>query len=209
MKHLLIAGLLFFTIQNFTNAQTQAGIKIGASSFLLPEQLIQMENDELKVTLKEGYYGLHGGVYVRIGAGLFAVQPELIFNSNSVAFELEDLTSSTGIKEIIKERYFNLDLPVMLVFKPSILRFYAGPVGHYSMQSLNELSNWGGWKNAFNRMSVGYQAGGGIQFNGFSVDLRYEGRILAGDNEIIIDDQVIELSKNPSRILFTLGFRLL
>lgn len=209
MKHLLIAGLFFFTIHTFTNAQTQAGIKIGVSSFLLPEQLIHMDNDELKVNLKEGYYGLHGGIYVRIGSGLFAVQPELMFNSNSVAYELEDISTSSGIKEIFKERYYNLDLPVMLVFKPSILRFYAGPVGHYSIQSMDELSNWGGWKNAFNNMSVGYQAGGGIQFNGFSMDLRYEGRIFTGDNEIIIDDQVIELSKNPSRLLFTLGFRLL
>lgn len=208
MKNLIIIAGLILSFHSFSNAQVQAGLKIGASSFLLPEQLIHMDNEELKVTLKNGYYGLNGGIYVRIGSGLFALQPELMFNSNSVAFVLEDLTSGSGIKEIIEERYYHLDLPVMFVFKPSIFRLYGGPVGHYSIQGMDEISNWSGWKNVLNHMSIGYQAGGGIQFNGVSLDLRYEGRILSSDNMITIDGKDFELSKNPSRLLLTIGFKI-
>jgi hypothetical protein len=207
MKHLLILGFILCLFPSISDAQFQGGIRIGASSFLLPQQLIDLDNEQLQVTLKEGYYGLNGGVYVRFGEGLVALQPELIFNSNSVGYVLEDL-SSTGIQKIIKERYYHLDMPVMLVIKPSILRFYAGPVGHYSIQSMDEISNWNGWKGVLNNMTIGYQAGGGIQFNGFSVDLKYEGRILADDNKLVIDGKEIELSKNPSRLLLTLGFKL-
>lgn len=208
MKHLLFIGFLLCLFPTFSNAQFEGGIRIGVSSFLLPQQLIDLDNEQLQVTLKEGYYGLNGGVYTRIGKGLVAIQPELIFNSNSVAYVLEDLTSSGGIQKIVKERYYHLDLPVMLLIKPSILRFYAGPVGHYSIQSMDEISNWTGWKSVLNNMTIGYQAGGGFQINGFSLDLKYEGRILANDNKLVIDGKEIELSKNPSRLLLTLGFKL-
>ena len=103
------------------------------------------------------------------------IQPEIIFNSNRVSYKLDDLTIADTIEEIRTTRYQNIDVPVLLMVTPSIFKIYAGPVGHYFLNSISDIDDKYKIKEEFEKLRYGYQLGAGITFKGLTVDVRYEG----------------------------------
>jgi len=209
MKKILIVFLAIFLFTNLSISQSQLGLKIGLSSYDLPtEDLIDLTGHELQLSVEDANYGIHFGVYARIGILGFYLQPEVLFNSNSVQYRITDFNSNESIDDIRTEHYQNIDIPVLIMFTPSIFRVYAGPVGHYFLHSTSELKTIEGLKEEFKTLTYGYQAGLGVQIWGISVDLRYEGNFSKFGDHIIIDGEPFEFSSSPSRVLVSVGFKL-
>ena len=206
-KHLLFI-LLVFTFASLLPAQSQLGLKIGLSSYDLPDDILELSGKDLELSVESASYGIHFGVYGRIGLLGFYIQPEVNFNSNSVQYRLTDFQSSGSIDDIRTEHYQNIDIPVLIMVAPSIFRIYAGPVGHYFLHSSSELKTIDGLKEEFKKLTYGYQAGAGIQIAGISVDLRYEGNFNKFGDHIIIDGDPYHFSGTPSRFLLSVGFKL-
>lgn len=208
-KTILILCCAFFALG--AGAQVQFGIKGGLNTFdLAPEQLlITNENDVEAFTLsvKEANYGYQVGLFGRVGLGRLYLQPEVLFNSSSMDYHIEDFSSNLG-QTVFNESYQNLDIPIMLGLKLGPLNLHGGPVGHVFLNSSSELFDISGYEQKFDEMTWGWQAGAGLDLWKLMLDFRYEGAFnrKQGDH-ISFFGQDYNFDQSPGRFVASVGIR--
>jgi len=125
-------------------AQIKLGIKGGISTYdlgLNDVLAITNNSDQFELSISDAKYGYHIGLVVQVRLGGFVLQPEIMFNSNSVDFTFEDVTNPMPGR-VFTEKYQNLDIPVMLGLKAGPIRIITGPVGHYFLKSTSDLLDY-------------------------------------------------------------------
>ncbi len=202
---LVIPIVLLFSL--FAEAQHQMiryGLRAGLSSSNLDNDVFQKNG--VSLAIKEASYGYHFGLFARAHLGKHVyLQPEAVFNSNSVNFTVDDLQQGL-MNTVLKEKYQNLDIPLMLGLKLGPLRLEAGPTGHVYIASKTELDQIGGYERRFNNFTLGYQVGGGLDIWKILVDLRYEGNFTRFGDHMRIAGEEVKFSDKLSRWLLTIGF---
>lgn len=118
----------------------QLGLKLGVYSTDINVSELQIDepglSDRLSLALNDANFGLQFGLQIRIPFNNgFVLQPELIFNSNTVEFGADDLDQPGLGEQIFEESYQYLDIPVLLGWAIGPLRFQGGPVGHVFLDS--------------------------------------------------------------------------
>ncbi|MEO1260592.1 MAG: porin family protein [Bacteroidota bacterium] len=198
-----VIALLF--IPMLSQAQFKFGVRAGLSTPNLDRETIN-ENG-LNLAIKEAKYGYHIGLFMRAPLGsTFYLQPEALFNSNTVDFELGEM--GNAVTSVLNEKYQNLDIPVMLGAKFGPLRLEGGPVGHVFIQSKSEIEGEvTGYTQRFKDFTMGYQAGVGLDIGRrLLLDVRYEGNINNFGDHMRFFGEEVAFSQNPSRIVATVGF---
>ena len=171
MKKLAFALLVFFLVENQSNAQFNFGLIGGISS----------------VDIKPS---------------------EVVFNSNRTTFKYKKFKSAQFYDTLfLKERYQNLDIPLMLGLKLGILRFNAGPVAHIFINNKSELTDLNGYESKFQTATFGYQMGIGFDLSKIMFDLRYEGNFTNFGEHINFNGTKYAFDKGPTRLIATLGIK--
>ena len=191
-------------------AQFKIGVRTGISTTdVSPSQLLiknSRDLDEFGLSVKEANYGLHFGIFVQGKIGNFFIQPEVLFNSNSVDYNIEDL-SFQGTGSIIKNESFqHLDIPVMLGVKFGPLRLQAGPVAHVFLDSTSELFDFANYEQNFDDITFGYQAGIGLDIWKFVLDFKYEGNFQKYGDHLVFFGNQYQFDDSPGRMVASLGF---
>jgi opacity protein-like surface antigen len=153
-------------------------------------------------------YGFHGGAFVRLTLFGIYIQPELLFSTRSNEYTVSNITvQSAPVSYIAKQTFNKLDLPVMLGFKLGPLRLNAGPVGSLLINSPKAIITNPDYKNNYNRLTFGYQAGLGFDLLNFlTFDLRYEGNLKKYQNQIqSLVGTKYNLDDRPNAFLFSVG----
>lgn len=215
MKKILFL-FAFVTFASFIHAQgIDWGIRAGlstpdirsnnANKFTLDANGV----NNVTLAIKEAKYGFHGGLWARFRILSFYVQPELLLNSSGASYSLDSFRSGTNIASAVKnESYLNLDMPILFGFKTSIVRIFAGPVGHLHLSSTSELKDvLNTYQQKFDAMKWGYQVGLGFNLSSLELDLRYEGNFSQYGNHINVGGRAWETSTNPSRVIASLAYR--
>ncbi len=212
MKKVILI-LLIISSALTTNAQfLKLGIKAGASTTNInaPELSILDINgvQNLKLALKNAQYGIHGGVVIRVKIGNhFMIVPEVLLNSNKVDYSVIDINNSVVTDSILTEKYQYVDIPLMFGYKSGPIRLHAGPVGHFYLNSTSELlDNIDGYEQNFENITLGWQAGLGLDLWKFTVDLRYEGNFSKFGDHIVFFGKEYAFDQSPSRLLASIGF---
>lgn len=203
-KHalLLLALCLFFVVPAFS--QLKLGLKVGGSSTNIDASDIQVGND-LDLALEEVNFGIHGGLVVRAQLGKFLIQPEILFNSNSVDYKVDDLTNNI-IGQIKEEKFQYLDIPVLLGYKFGPLRLMAGPEGHIFINNSSELTDFDNYDEKFKTMTLSWLGGVGLDLWSLMLDVRYEGNFNKFGDHIRFGNQQFDFDDRPSRWTFSVGF---
>ncbi|MCB0653272.1 MAG: PorT family protein [Saprospiraceae bacterium] len=195
------------------NAQfLKLGIKAGASTTNInaPELNILDINgvQNLKMALKNAQYGIHGGLVIRMRFGKnFMIMPEILLNSNKVDYSIIEINNSVVTDSILSEKYQYLDIPFMFGYKSGPIRLHAGPVGHFYLNSTSELlDNIEGYEQKFEELTLGWQAGLGLDLWKFTVDFRYEGNFSKFGDHIVFFGNKYSFDQSPSRFLLSVGF---
>ncbi len=157
--------------------------------------------------LKSAKYGFHGGAFVRLTLFGVYVQPELLFSTRTNEYTVTNVTNQTSpVSYVAKQNFNKLDIPVMVGFKLGPLRLNAGPSGSLLINSPKDLINNPDYKNNFNRMTFGYQAGVGLDLFKFTFDVRYEGSLRKYQNQIqSLAGSKYNLDDRPNAFLFSVG----
>jgi hypothetical protein len=208
MKRSFITILLACFYQ-FSFGQIEFGLKAGISSMDVTSKSLTFSNASTiyKLNLKDANYGHHLGLYGQVKLlGVF-VQPAVLFNSNQVSYALEEYSELGIFDKILNERYYNVDLPVMMGMKVAFMRFYAGPVAHLRLGSSSDLVDIKGYDEKFNNATYGFQAGLGVNILKLRFDLSYEGNFSKFGNHIRIGDQQLAFDNGPSRVLGTISYK--
>ena len=200
MKKLILFATLFFVTLT-VSAQVKFGVKAGLSTAGIGGK--DFVQEDLTLKLKNANYGMHFGAFLRAKAGLVYIQPEVTFNSLNAEYALEDLSGSS----IFKEKYTNLDVPVLVGLKLGPLRLGAGPVGHINISKSSNLNNDGGIVSQdYKKLTFGYQTGLGLDIWRLNFDLRYEGNFNKVGNHIELGGTQVNLSENGNRMTFSVGY---
>ncbi|WP_236979237.1 outer membrane beta-barrel protein [Membranihabitans maritimus] len=210
MKNIILTTLILcFGFASYS--QINFGIKVGASATDVGIDSLKINDpnsvDQFILNVEEANYGFFFGGVLQIQMGWFLLQPEVLFNSASVDYRIEDSFSTTTGK-IFSETYQNLDIPFLLGFKAGPLRMQAGPVGHVFLNSISELKDIEGYERNFKDIEYGYQAGIGIDFLKFMIDVRYEGNFSRFGNHIVFFGKQYNFSQNPTRLTASIAITL-
>lgn len=206
----LLLGVFAFSLFAQKKGDFKFGIRGGVSTTEISAEELLVINAEdmalLKLSIQEANYGYHFGIFAQVNAGSFFIQPEILFNSNTVDFKVVDLTVNEAVPEILNEKYQYLDIPLMLGFKLfNTLRLQGGPVGHVFLNNTSDLVDISGYEEEFERFTYGYQAGIGLDFWKFVIDLKYEGNFNNFGSHINIDGRAYEFNQAPTRLVATVG----
>jgi Outer membrane protein beta-barrel domain len=208
MKKVIILALCCTFFQVTTNAQTfKWGIRAGISTpDVKPGDLNPIQTANLRIKVEDANYGFHGGLWARVKFGSFMVQPEVVFNSNSVSYKTSNVLNNRLLDSIItNESFKNLDIPLMLGYKLGGIRFMAGPVGHVHIGNSSEITNFSGYAAKFSTLKWGYQAGIGLDLGGLGLDLRYEGNFDKFGDYINIGGKQYDFASNPNRLIVSVA----
>lgn len=120
-----------------------------------------------------------GGIYARLGRKIF-IEPEVLVSTKGGSIYIPVLSQTKQFT------FTNIDVPVLLGFRWKIFHVMAGPVASYTLKTDTELNNLinmvtqkytGTAAEIASKTSLSYQAGGGIDLLGFTLDVRYEGNL--------------------------------
>jgi hypothetical protein len=207
-KFILIVLSVFIMLPAFS--QVKFGLKAGLSTTNLKMEdlktLTSGETSYVVNAIKGANYGFHGGAFVRFSMLGFYVQPELLFASRTDEYSVADAT--TPASEIIKKQKFNqLDLPIMLGMKVGPVRLNAGPSARLLINSPKDLIDDPDFDAMYHGLTFGYQAGLGVDIvKRITLDLRYEGSLQKYQTQIknLAGDK-FNLDDRPNAFLLSLG----
>jgi hypothetical protein len=155
--------------------------------------------------LKGANYGFHGGIFLRLKVWKIFLQPEALFSTRTNEYTVTNGT--TSVASIVKQNFNKLDIPVMVGLKFGPVRLNAGPVGSILINSPKDLISDPDFKGMYNTMTVGYQAGLGLDIlKKLTIDLRYEGSLAKYQNQIEnATGTKFNLDDRPNAFLLSVG----
>ncbi len=192
-------------------SQVKFGIKAGASTTNLKmEDLKTLTSGTTQYTveaLKGANYGFHAGAFLRLGLMGVYVQPELLFTSRTDEYTVTDL-DNPAVSIVEKQKFNQLDLPLMLGAKIGPVRLNAGPSARLLLNSPKDLIDHPDFKSMYNSLTFGYQAGLGFDIaKKLTIDLRYEGSLQKYQNKIEnATGEKFKLDDRPNAFLLSVGF---
>jgi len=193
-----------------TSAQFEIGVRAGLSSTDIDPNSIVLQNgdNDVQVSVIEANYGFHFGLYSRISfLGIF-VEPNFLFNSSSVDYQLREEIFDTGvINSIRSESYNNLDIPILVGCKLGFFRVQAGPVAHIFLNSTSELTDIPGLNQKFKDATFGGQIGFGLDIMKVRLDLNYEVNLSKFGSHLNVGGSTFDFDDRPSRLIASLGVR--
>jgi hypothetical protein len=206
-KLILLSTLGFFTLA--LPAQVRIGFKAGLSSRDVKVEDLDITSggvNRLRLELEDANYGINFGLVVRAEFDKFFIQPEAVFNSNSVDFKLQDFGRPNSAAQAIKESYQYLDIPVMLGLRLGPLRIQGGPEGHLFINSTSDLFDVGNYDQNFDKFTVGYVGGVGLDLWNLMVDLRYQGSFQKFGDHITFFGNQYQFSQKPATLSLSAGW---
>ena len=209
-KSLLFFAICFLALQT-VDAQFKLGLKGGFSTTdINPSELFVTNSDQVKdlgIAVNEAGYGVHMGFFAQLKIRNFIIQPELLFNSNSVEYRVTDFNNGENVESFKTESYQNVDMPILFGVKKGWFRFMGGPVAHVHIGSNSELFDIDGYDQKFEDMTWGYQTGVGLDIGSFMLDVRYEGSFDKFGDHMTINNQDINFDQSKGRMVASIGIK--
>ena len=209
MKSPLTLLLVLATAFTLT-AQVRIGIRAGLVNLNVPTSANSIptggSSPALNLDVDEAQFGIQGGLVLQIPLGQkWIIQPEVIFNSNRIDFEIEELRSSGTISRILSEKYQYMDIPILLHYRIGALRLSGGPLGHLYINSSSDLLTYENYEQRFEDLTYGYQIGAGLDIWNIMIDVRYQGNFSQFGDHMFFNEQRYDFDQRPERLIFSLG----
>jgi len=214
MMKKLITIILVVLISIPAFSQLRFGIKAGVStsSLSMPDVKTLTSGSGPTSTsytvdaLTTAKYGFNGGVFMRLTIFGLYIQPELLLDTRTNEYNITKL-GPTPVTTIAKQSFNKLDIPVMVGFKLGPLRLNAGPSASLLINSPKDLISNSDYKAMYSRMTIGYQAGIGVDLlKTLTFDIRYEGSLKKYQNQIKnLAGTSVNLDDRANAFVFSLG----
>lgn len=204
MKRTFFIILMLLMIHQVSNAQFSFGIRGGLNFANLPEQTFQLDDTQTEIrTLSDSYTGFHVGVMGHISLlGVF-IMPEILFVSTG-----NDLVLTQGEENVYyKQKFSQLDIPVMVGAKIGPIRAGLGPVATILLNSESGLSDANSdYRARFNSATYGIQVGAGLNLGNMAIDLKYQFGLSNLGDGIVIGERTYAFDTRPRQLVLSIGF---
>lgn len=209
MMKKLITIILVVLISIPAFSQLKFGIKAGVSTSSLSMGTVKtLTSGTTSYTvdaLTTAKYGFNGGVFMRLTIFGLYIQPELLLDTRTNEYTVKNV--QTSVSSNVKQNFNKLDIPVMLGIKFGPLRLNAGPSASLLINSPKDLIDSPEFKGMYSKMTVGYQAGLGVDLlKTLTFDIRYEGSLKKYQNRIKnLAGTSVNLDDRANAFVFSLG----
>jgi hypothetical protein len=208
----LSLGLMFLGMNSIDAQSFKYGLRFGGATTAIDAtaQTIKGANntDSLIVNLQSSNFGIHAGVFARVGVADFYIQPEVLFNTKSQEYTVYNLQAET--ENILEDKFTSLDIPIMLGYKYSSLRFQGGVIGSMVLTNSNDLIEYFATQEdlvtSLEGFNWGWQAGLGLDIGKFMIDLKYEGNFNRVANDITLYGNTYNFDARLNRFIVTFGY---
>jgi hypothetical protein len=198
MKKLLIIAFLFLSFSGFAQEFT-LGPKFGLSS-------TKVDFESENFIPGDAQTGFHVGLFTRISFGGFFIQPEALYTKTNGSFQINSPQPGGGTgTSTFSEDFNRLDIPVMLGFRFfKFLRLQAGPIASIDIDSdLRDASNTI-QEVDYEKATLGYQAGIGLDIGNFILDAKYESSL----STITKNIGSLNTDQRINQFVLSVGFKL-
>lgn len=203
----LLLGLLFLSAT--ASAQVEFGLKAGLATESLQGERFdfsQEGRENLSLALSEGNYGFQFGALLRVPlSDRFDLQTELTLNSASAEFRFDDPDQQAT--QVFRERYNDVNIPLLASWKLAFLRFNAGPVGRLFVSSTSDLMDAEGRERTFDSFNLGYTLGASIDISKITIDVRYDGNFSRYGEDFAIAGETFRVDQAPKRWVGSVAYR--
>lgn len=193
-----IISILVLFVATSISAQSGFGVK-GGLTYNADEGLFKTVDNTYQ-SKGDGSMGYHLGVFKRFNITGLYVQPEILYVNYKNNFESET-------NRDVEVQYKRIDVPVSVGTSIMSLGYIqAGPVLSYYFDDeidINEIS-----KLEQDEIALGFQIGGGVEFDRISVNLRYDFPL--GDREtewVQNNDLNFNTESSPKLLHLSLGYK--
>lgn len=207
MRIRVLFSLVFvsaFVLQ--ANAQFKFGIRAGVNTSNV--SLTEFSNSDYALDYKSSpEIGFHFGVVSQLKLASFVIQPELLFTTTKTDLKLTDLTNAASPIDTVGSQKFNkIDIPIIVGYKLGPLKLQVGPVATFMINSKSDLLSGYGIEESYKGMSLGYQAGLGLELTSLLLDVKYEGSLSALGDGITVGGETFAFDQRISQWIISLGF---
>ncbi|MEM8887187.1 MAG: outer membrane beta-barrel protein [Bacteroidota bacterium] len=161
--------------------------------------------DDFDISFQDGSAEYKAGVFARLQLLGLYVQPEFLFTTSSGNFLVSDLVN--GGSEILREQYYNVEIPIMAGIKLGPFRAHGGPVYRINLDNNSDFLSINGFGRGFRESTVSLQAGVGLDIGRKMVlDINYGFNLSDNRDEISLFGQTHELTDQGAQLSASLGF---
>ena len=209
MTYRILTILAFLAFTTSLSAQIEFGLKAGLATESLQGERFDLSREgrqNLSLALEEGNYGYQFGALLRVPlSDRFGLQTEVTFNSSSAEFRFDD--NDRNVTQVFRERYNDVNVPLLASWKLAFLRFQAGPVGHFFVSSLSDLRDAEGRERTFDSFNLGYALGAAIDIGPITVDVRYDGNFSRYGEDFAVAGETFRVDQAAKRWIGTVAYR--
>ncbi len=212
IKKICLLAVMIFALNN-VDAQDffKYGVRFGGATTAVNADYQDVFNgtDSLKMTLGSSNFGIHVGGFARLTLGPVFLQPEVLFNTKGNEYTVYNLQGD--VLQVLDDRFTSLDVPIIVGYKFSALRFQAGAIGSMTLTNKNDLVDYFNEQkdvvSTLQGFNWGWQAGLGLDISKFMIDLKYEGNFQKIGTDIMIDGNTYNFNGRSNRFIVTFGYR--
>jgi len=207
-KNIFLLAVLLF-VAGGLSAQIEFGLKAGLATEALQEErfdLSQTGRDNIRLALSDATYGFQFGAMLRVPlSDRFGLQTEATFNTSASEFRFDD--DEQGITRVFRERYNDLNVPLLASWKLAFLRFNAGPVGHFFVSSSSDLRDADGRERVWDTFNLGYALGVAADIGPLTLDVRYDGNFSKYGEDFSVAGETFRVDQAAKRWVGSVAYR--
>jgi hypothetical protein len=208
MKNKLVILLLISMLtSSMSFSQARFGIRGGINSSKMNSST-EVNTGDYKIKCPNySVIGYHVGLISQINLFGFFIQPELLYSHIHNDLNVYDLNSANPNEATAVNQTLNrIDIPVMVGFKLKILKLEAGPVASFVISNNSDLKTLTQYDMEWNKATIGYQAGIGLDVGKMALDVKYEGNLSKLGTGITIGNTTTSFDTRLNQIIVSLGF---
>jgi hypothetical protein len=156
-----------------TFGQFKLGVRAGVSSASYKADDFTQGGNYIIQKASTADFGFHLGLIGQVGLGPIVLQPELLLSTIGNKYKITDATNQ-AVSVTKNDRSYNIDFPLIVGYKISILKLEAGPTGRFLLGKTSQLKDYTGYETKFNSATWAFQTGVGVDLLGITADLKYE-----------------------------------
>jgi hypothetical protein len=204
LKKLAIFYIIIAMFCTSAISQIDFGIRGGINFNWPGTSIFSQSGYPYKLTLQNNLStGFHFGLISRIKLFKIMIQPEILFTSNNNTIEYEEMTD--GEIHLISQEFNKLDIPVPVLIKIKAFKIEFGPVASVLLKDKSDLFDEIGYRQKYNNITVGYQAGIGLDISKLTFDLKYEGNLSKFGYGIEIEDDTFNFNTKSNQLILSMG----
>jgi hypothetical protein len=207
MKRRIIGVLILFLLAtSVCHSQIRVGIR-GGVNFSQLKSHDEVETSDYRITYPNTVMpGYHFGLIGQIKLFNIFIQPEALYCVTRNDINIFDLNAADPDKpETTTQKLNRLEFPILLGFKKKIFKAGIGPVFTFLISENSNLKQITTYDLKWNKATVGFQAGIGLDVKKLAIDLKYEGSLNKIGDGIRVGNENLEFDSRLSQFIISIG----